>query len=149
MGVVEEPKVRFRTVFFRAYDVFETDDVVQIVLEYAQGGSLLDRLGNIGRFSEADAAVVLEQCCGALAFLHQHGIIHGACSPIFSVPFSLHREPSLNHHTGAQGTSSLTISSCKRQIRSSSSWLISASQGWPRWSMVRGIVMELSCVQGR
>ena len=59
------------------FDAYETDEQVWIVLELAKGGMLLDRLESFGSFSEADAALVTQQLLGALAFLHQHGIVHG------------------------------------------------------------------------
>ena len=58
------------------FDVYETSELVSLVLEIASGGMLLDSLDR-RTFSEADAAYILRQIAGALAYLHGHRIIHG------------------------------------------------------------------------
>lgn len=69
-------------------DVFETDDEIQLVLEYCQGGELFDaiqrkrnRLTNAtvlrrGQYAEPHAARMTSQILQALVDLHKLGIVH-------------------------------------------------------------------------
>lgn len=69
-------------------DVFETDDEIQLVLEYCQGGELFDaiqrkrnRPANAtvvrrGQYSEPHAARITSQILQALVDLHKLGIVH-------------------------------------------------------------------------
>ena len=52
------------------YDAFELYSTVMIVLELVTGGSLVSRFSQKGRFSEADAADVIEQVTTGIQFLH-------------------------------------------------------------------------------
>ncbi|KAL1511829.1 hypothetical protein AB1Y20_005114 [Prymnesium parvum] len=58
------------------YDVYETSSCVYVVLELAQGGSLLDVIKRLGAFTERDAASAVRQVAAALGYLHEHGIVH-------------------------------------------------------------------------
>lgn len=57
------------------FDVYETETIVYIVLELAEGGSLTERIALKG-ISEADAASVIGQTAAAVQHLHAHAIIH-------------------------------------------------------------------------
>ena len=52
-----------------------------IVMEYAPGGSLRDRLDKNGRYEIAEAVEVIRQIAYGLAAAHQHGVIHRDIKP--------------------------------------------------------------------
>ena len=57
------------------FDVYETQTIVYIVLELAEGGSLTERIALKG-ISEADAASAIGQTAAAVQHLHSHSIVH-------------------------------------------------------------------------
>lgn len=67
-------------------DVYETDEEIQIVMEYCRGGELFDAIQkkrnepsnslNSGRYTEAQAAHITSQILRALVDLHGLGIVH-------------------------------------------------------------------------
>ena len=57
------------------FDVYETETIVYIVLELADGGSLTERIALKG-ISEADAASAIGQCAMAVQHLHKNNIVH-------------------------------------------------------------------------
>mmetsp|Transcript_15673 Transcript_15673/g.38031 ORF Transcript_15673/g.38031 Transcript_15673/m.38031 type:complete len:379 (+) Transcript_15673:2-1138(+) len=61
----------------------ENRDRFYIVLEYLTGGELFDRIVDSpgGKFTEKDAARILRQVFGALAYLHCKGIVHRDLKP--------------------------------------------------------------------
>eukprot|EP00429_Kryptoperidinium_foliaceum_P015693 CAMPEP_0176037684 /NCGR_PEP_ID=MMETSP0120_2-20121206/18670_1 /TAXON_ID=160619 /ORGANISM="Kryptoperidinium foliaceum, Strain CCMP 1326" /LENGTH=613 /DNA_ID=CAMNT_0017371073 /DNA_START=121 /DNA_END=1960 /DNA_ORIENTATION=+ len=60
----------------RLYDVYESDDVLYLVMECCEGGELFDRVTELKRFSERDAADAMWQMLLAINYLHTHGIVH-------------------------------------------------------------------------
>jgi len=60
----------------RLYDVYETEDSLSLVMECMEGGQLLDRVIELKRFSEHNAAVSLRQMLLGLNYIHSHGIVH-------------------------------------------------------------------------
>jgi serine/threonine protein kinase len=73
-------------------DVFETDDEIQLVMEYCQGGELfdviqrkrnqaLDSLDKVYRYSESKAARIVSQMLSVLVELHSRGIVHRDVKP--------------------------------------------------------------------
>lgn len=56
--------------------VYEDWESIYLVQQLAAGGSLAARAKTIGRFCEADAAVIVGQVLQALAALHKEGIAH-------------------------------------------------------------------------
>uniref|UniRef100_A0A6U4Q5S4 Protein kinase domain-containing protein n=1 Tax=Hemiselmis andersenii TaxID=464988 RepID=A0A6U4Q5S4_HEMAN len=61
----------------------ENKDKYYIILEYLTGGELFDRIVDApnGHFTERDAAKIMRQVMGALAYLHGKGIVHRDLKP--------------------------------------------------------------------
>lgn len=47
-----------------------------LVMELLRGGELLDRILAIHRMSESEASAVLRTVVSAVAYLHDHGVVH-------------------------------------------------------------------------
>lgn len=62
-------------------DVYETPDVLKLVMELATGGEVFDRVLKKGRFTEVEAAVVARQMASALEHMHARGIAHRDLKP--------------------------------------------------------------------
>ena len=65
----------------RLLDIFDRETELDLVLELASGGELLDKIINRGSFSEADAIDVLKQVLSAVADFHSKGIVHRDLKP--------------------------------------------------------------------
>lgn len=59
----------------------ETAGTCYLVLEYVEGGTLLDRLQKSGPLGEAEALDLLERMTSALGHAHEHGIVHRDVKP--------------------------------------------------------------------
>jgi len=60
----------------RLYDVYEDDQHLFLVMECMEGGELFERLTEVKRFCEHDAADAIWQMLLALNYIHSHGIVH-------------------------------------------------------------------------
>jgi len=60
----------------RLYDVFDSEDQLHLVMECMEGGELFDRVTELKRFGESDAADAVYQMLLALNYIHSHGIVH-------------------------------------------------------------------------
>jgi len=60
----------------RLYDVYENGDTLHLVMECMEGGELFDRVTEIKRFTERDAADAVWQMLLAINYIHTHGIVH-------------------------------------------------------------------------
>jgi calcium-dependent protein kinase len=60
----------------RLNDVYETSDMLYLVMECMSGGELFKRVCEKKRFSEKDAADAAWQMLLAIAYVHSHGIVH-------------------------------------------------------------------------
>eukprot|EP00927_Polykrikos_kofoidii_P039220 TRINITY_DN3364_c0_g2_i1.p1 TRINITY_DN3364_c0_g2~~TRINITY_DN3364_c0_g2_i1.p1 ORF type:complete len:537 (+),score=73.17 TRINITY_DN3364_c0_g2_i1:132-1742(+) len=60
----------------RLADVYDQGDYLYVVMECMDGGELFDRLSELTRFSERDAADSVWQMLLAVNYIHQHGIAH-------------------------------------------------------------------------
>jgi len=60
----------------RLYDVFESEDYLHLVMECMEGGELFDRVSEVKRFSERDAADAMWQMLLAVNYIHSHGMVH-------------------------------------------------------------------------
>lgn len=62
-------------------EIYQTDDQVQLVMEFLQGGDLFDHILSNKKFGEADAQRCMEQICAGVEHLHSHRIIHRDLKP--------------------------------------------------------------------
>jgi len=60
----------------RLYDVYETKEALYLVMECLEGGELFDRVAELKRFSESDAAEATRQMLLVVNYLHSHGVVH-------------------------------------------------------------------------
>ncbi|KAI9179853.1 hypothetical protein H9P43_005184 [Blastocladiella emersonii ATCC 22665] len=60
---------------------FETDRSFHLVMELCTGGELFDVIVSRGYLAESEAALIIHQILGALAFLHSQGIVHRDLKP--------------------------------------------------------------------
>ncbi len=65
----------------RLHEVFEDDKYMHLVIEYCSGGELLDHLMSMGRYSEHDAARLLNKILLAVNNLHQNNVCHRDLKP--------------------------------------------------------------------
>jgi len=60
----------------RLYDVYETEEMLYLIMECCEGGELFDRIAEVKRFSEKDAAEAVWQMLLAINYIHSHGVVH-------------------------------------------------------------------------
>jgi len=70
LGSIDHPNV----VSMKA--IFDTDDILFIVMELMEGGELYEEIVKRKTFTEKDAAEITRQLCEALLYLHERGIVH-------------------------------------------------------------------------
>lgn len=58
------------------YGVHEDYTCIYLVMELLKGGELLDRILLLKRMSESEASAVLRTVVSAVAYLHEHGVVH-------------------------------------------------------------------------
>lgn len=58
------------------FSVYEDMSSVYLVMELLKGGELLDRILAIQQMSESEASAVLRTVVSAVAYLHEHGVVH-------------------------------------------------------------------------
>ena len=54
---------------------------IHIVMELCSGGELFDKLKELGRYEERDAAGVMHTLLDVLAFCHEKGVVHRDVKP--------------------------------------------------------------------
>jgi len=62
-------------------EVFDQEDGYYVVLELISGGELFDRIIELRRFTEKDAAMTLRQAFLALQHMHERGLAHRDIKP--------------------------------------------------------------------
>jgi serine/threonine protein kinase len=72
----------------KLYDVIESEDRINIVMEYSEGGELLTYITKQGKLNENEARRLFLQLLSAVQYCHSHNIIHryGRHRPIDSFP---------------------------------------------------------------
>jgi calcium-dependent protein kinase len=60
----------------RLHAVYENEQHIHLVMECLEGGRLLDRVKEKGRFSEEEARDAIRQMLLALNYMHSHGMVH-------------------------------------------------------------------------
>jgi serine/threonine protein kinase len=60
----------------RTYKLITIDDIVFIVMDYANGGDLVNNLTDFGCLTEEDARIWFNQLVAALQYMHSRGIAH-------------------------------------------------------------------------
>jgi serine/threonine protein kinase len=58
------------------YEVIATESSIWIITELCSGGELFDYLVEKGRLDEDEARIIFGQLCLAVAYLHEHNIVH-------------------------------------------------------------------------
>lgn len=58
------------------YSVYEDSASVYLVMELLRGGELLDRILSLHHMLEFEASAVLKTVVSAVAYLHEHGVVH-------------------------------------------------------------------------
>ena len=65
----------------RIFDTYEVGGVIFIVMELVSGGDLLDRVVEVGSYSEAAAREIIKRVLSAVHYLHTKKIIHRDLKP--------------------------------------------------------------------
>ncbi|XP_071503350.1 serine/threonine-protein kinase DCLK1-like [Diadema antillarum] len=65
----------------RLYEEFETRGHIYLVMEYVSGGDLFDAITESVKFTEGDAALMVEDLASALAYLHDLNVVHRDLKP--------------------------------------------------------------------
>ncbi|XP_077996554.1 serine/threonine-protein kinase DCLK3-like isoform X2 [Glandiceps talaboti] len=65
----------------RLFDEYETDENIYLVMEYVKGGDLFDAITESVKFTEHDAAGMVQDLATALAYLHSQNIVHRDIKP--------------------------------------------------------------------
>lgn len=62
-------------------DVYETENEIQLVMEYCSGGELFEAINSSRSYSEKEAAKIISSLLSALSYLHSIGIVHRDVKP--------------------------------------------------------------------
>ncbi|KAJ3074116.1 hypothetical protein HDU98_012054 [Podochytrium sp. JEL0797] len=65
----------------KIHQVYDLPKSINIVMEFAKGGELFDRIISCGHFSERDTRIVMTQLFSALEYLHARNIVHRDLKP--------------------------------------------------------------------
>mmetsp|Transcript_41543 Transcript_41543/g.90510 ORF Transcript_41543/g.90510 Transcript_41543/m.90510 type:complete len:515 (-) Transcript_41543:136-1680(-) len=75
MKLLDHPNI------IRLKELFEDRRNFYLILEFAAGGKLLDRVLAANAFAETDAAIVMKQIFKAITYMHDHRICHRDLKP--------------------------------------------------------------------
>jgi calcium-dependent protein kinase len=65
----------------RMYETFEDNQFIYIAMELCSGGEMFDLIIDEGSFSEAHAAILMEQILRAVFYMHHNGVVHRDLKP--------------------------------------------------------------------
>lgn len=69
-------------------------------MELLRGGELLDRILAIHRMSESEASAVLRTVVSAVAYLHDHGVVHRSIQMSYLIEQLIRNKKSFSLQTG-------------------------------------------------
>eukprot|EP00750_Incisomonas_marina_P027901 INCI6269.1.p1 GENE.INCI6269.1~~INCI6269.1.p1 ORF type:complete len:290 (-),score=42.47 INCI6269.1:347-1216(-) len=75
-----QAKLRHKNII-RLFAYFFDSRRVYLILEYAPGGEIYQKLKRVGRFSEAEASRYVSKIASALQYCHNRGVIHRDLKP--------------------------------------------------------------------
>ncbi len=75
LAAVDHPNI------IKYYETYDDGNYLHIVMELCTGGELFDRIIKQGKFSEAEAANIMEKILSAISYLHNLGICHRDLKP--------------------------------------------------------------------
>lgn len=70
-------------------DSMDSGYVVYLVTDLALGGELFDRICRKGFYYESDASDIIRATLSAVAYLHDHGIVHRGMFPLHATGIPL------------------------------------------------------------
>jgi hypothetical protein len=125
----------------RVIDVFDEDDDVVIITEYAQGGELFETLVEHGNFSEATARAIMRQALDAVSYLHRHNIVHRDLKPENMLLFDITNSGGHVH----SGSAEYTAAEHRRRVDDPSRWVLKLSDFGVARSLERGASASTFC----
>ena len=63
------------------YEVFESEQHINVVMEHLKGGELFDKVMAKGNYIESDARTIMRDIMESMQFCHERGILHRDLKP--------------------------------------------------------------------
>ena len=60
----------------RMHELYETEDTIWMILDYAEGGDMMHALASLPNYSERNVAKIFKQMLLGVKYLHSEGIVH-------------------------------------------------------------------------
>lgn len=60
----------------RMHELYETEDTIWMILDYAEGGDMMHALASLPNYSERSVAKIFKQMLLGVKYLHSEGIVH-------------------------------------------------------------------------